>query len=475
MSVEARELMSDEWTRWQGHVVNDVYPLGRCLGCSEHGAVFLSKSRTAGHADVAIKLFPASRVQEELQLPRWARAAGLSHAHLLPLLEAGACRLEGLPYLYVVMAYADQTLAQLLMQRALSGEEAREMLIPILNALAFLHGQDMVQGQLKPANVLVVGDQLKLASDTIRRAGEESLCVGEPSAYDPPEGPEGSGTAGDIWALGISLVEALTRRSPQRGAGNRNEALLPADLAPELREVVARCLSLRPQDRPKAAELLAWAMGRSALPVPVETPQPAALERQEPKAPAQPPRPSPAAFIPDAVRPVQSVKFPRRRTLIGAVLAATVILAVSWAAISSFRSHRTPEISDAGASATSPTPMPEAEEPAVQPQAAVRGRPGTEPAQPYALHEVIPTVSASAARTIRGHVKVSVRAIVNPNGSVSAVLADRSGPSRYFERLAVESAKKWTFPPAAASSSRIVQVQFEFGRDGTTAHAIPLP
>jgi TonB family protein len=119
--------------------------------------------------------------------------------------------------------------------------------------------------------------------------------------------------------------------------------------------------------------------------------------------------------------------------------------------------------------------MPEAEVHAVQPQAAVRDRPGTEPAQPYALHEVIPTVSASAARTIRGHVKVSVRAIVNPNGSVSAVLADRSGPSRYFTRLAVESAKKWTFPPAAASSSRIVQVQFEFGRDGTTAHAIPLP
>ena len=73
------------------------------------------------------------------------------------------------------MEYADQTLAQLLLQRALTEAEAREMLLPILDALAFLHGRNLVHGQLKPTNILVVGDQLKLASDTIRRVREGKM------------------------------------------------------------------------------------------------------------------------------------------------------------------------------------------------------------------------------------------------------------------------------------------------------------
>jgi serine/threonine protein kinase len=129
------------------------------------------------------------------------------------MLQWGECQLDGLPYLYVVMEYADQTLAQVLQRRALTDDEAREMLRPTLDALAFLHGQNLVQGQLKPANILVVGDQLKLASDTIRRVSEDTMSAKAPTVYDPPEGRHGSSsTAGDIWALGVCLFEALTRR-----------------------------------------------------------------------------------------------------------------------------------------------------------------------------------------------------------------------------------------------------------------------
>jgi len=57
---------------------------------------------------------------------------------------------------------------------------------------------------------------------------------------------------------------------------------------------------------------------------------------------------------------------------------------------------------------------------------------------------------------------------------VLAAVADRSGPSRYFERLAVDAARKWTFPPAESTARRIAQVQFDFSRDGTTARAVTL-
>src|SRR5512137_3006980 len=151
MGVESSELMSDVWTRWQGHVINGVFPLGRLLGCSDHSGVFLTQSAAPGPSEVAVKLVPADRALAELLLPRWKRAGGIVHPHLLRLLQWGGCQLDGLPYLYLVMEYADQTLAQVLQHRTLTDDEAREMLRPTLDALAFLHGQDLVQGRLKPA------------------------------------------------------------------------------------------------------------------------------------------------------------------------------------------------------------------------------------------------------------------------------------------------------------------------------------
>jgi TonB family protein len=95
-------------------------------------------------------------------------------------------------------------------------------------------------------------------------------------------------------------------------------------------------------------------------------------------------------------------------------------------------------------------------------------------ASPSALHEVIPEVPRGARRTIRGHINVWVRVVVDQDGSVLAAVADRTGPSRYFQQLAIEAAKKWTFPPADTPSRRVMQVRFDFSRDGTTGRVVTL-
>ncbi len=496
MSVEARELTSETWTRWQGHVVNGVFPLGRYLGSSDHSGVFLTTSAARRSSEVAIKLIPANRVIAETLLPRWKRAGGFAESRLLHLLEWGGCQLDGLPYLYVVMEYADQTLAQLLLHRALTDEEAREMLPPILEALAFLHGRDLVQGQLKPANILVVGDQLKLASDTIRRVSEDSPSRGTPTVYDPPEAVHGrSSPAGDIWALGISLFEALTRRAPS-GVGERRDAIvLPADFSSTFRDVVARCLSLRSQDRPTVRELVAWAQGSSRVSAAVPTIQPSALAPPGPKAldsasvRTEPPRTAaPEAVRPAPERPVRERPAPeapqssKHRELLGVML-AVAILALGWAGVHALRVHRSsvapepaaqpsteslPRIPAAAASSTAllRTPVP------VAPSRESGGNAIATSSAP--LHQVIPDVPWSARRTIHGHIKVWVRVIVSQDGSVFAALVDRAGPSRYFRRLAIEAAKNWTFSPVDTPSRRLMQIRFEFSRDGTTGRAVAL-
>jgi len=479
--------MSEVWTQWQGHVVHDVFPLGRYLGCSDHSGVFLTKSAAPDHPEVAIKLVPTDRTRAESLLPRWKRAGGIVHPHLLRLLQSGGCQLDGQPYLYVVMEYADQTLAQVLQRRALTEDEAREMLIPTLDALAFLHGLNLVQGQLKPENILVVGDQLKLASDTICRVTESRISAKAPSVYDPPEARHGSSsTAADIFALGVCLFEVLTRRPPA-GRGERSEAIaLPMDFPPAFRDIVARCLNLSPQNRPSATDLVAWAHGQRVLFAPDATNQPAAIVVSEPTVP-EPTVPEPTSVRitrPAADRATTKsassmAQSPSPRVLLKALLAGIVVIALAWTGVRMLGSHGTPaplpapqsplaQIPDTTGPVVAGVRKPNS---AVMPAKPGRGALATSPAT---LHVEIPDASEGARRTIIGHIKVWVRVIVEPDGSVYAATADRLGPSRYFQRLAIEAAKKWTFPPIDNRSRRLMQIRFDFSRDGTTGHAVTL-
>lgn len=92
-------------------------------------------------------------------------------------------------------------------------------------------------------------------------------------------------------------------------------------------------------------------------------------------------------------------------------------------------------------------------------------------ASPSPINEVIPDVPRSARETIRGTVRVSVRVLVDKEGTVLVATPDDPGPSRYFERLAIEASKKWTFTPADSQAQRIMLVRFNFTRAGTTARA----
>jgi outer membrane biosynthesis protein TonB len=489
MSVEASETLSEVWTRWQGHVINSEFRLGRCLGSSDHSGVYLTRSAALDAADLAIKLVPTNRALAEQLLPRWKRASALAHPHLLRLLSWGGCQLEGLPYLYLVMEYADQTLAQLLAHRALAAEEARQLLAPSLGALGFLHSQGLVQGQLKPTNILVVGEQLKLASDTIRRTGEGAVSTHTLTAYDPPEGRQGNTSpAGDVWALGVTLFEALTRRLPPAADELHGELSPPPELEQDLRELVVRSLSADPHGRPSVAELVGaesapvTATASSAPPVvpasptpPAEILTPAAMEAApspsiDIAAITQTPEADESPALSAAPEAVAAPAWPRTR-LIG-ILAAVVVAAVVFGLFRGL--HRPPAplplpSAHAGVAAASAAISAAA---AVSPAASVPG--GAMPAASTAVHQAIPDVPLAARRTIHGHIKVWVRVVVDADGAVFAAVADRTGPSHYFQRLAVEAAKKWTFPPAGGSARRIMQVQFDFSRDGTIGHARPV-
>ena len=275
MEVETQKPpLSETWSRWEGQSVNGAFPLRRCLGSSDHSGVFLTEYAERNLPNVALKLVPAIPTLAESQLSQWGEAARLEHPNLIRIHETGRCQLGGSHYLYVVMDYAEQNLAQLLLHRALSEAEVREMLPLTLEALAFLHSRNLVQGQLKPSNVLVVENRLALASDTVRPADEATASIGMLSIHYPPEARDGSfSTAGDVWALGVTLCQALTQRTPLQSTERRDLVVLPPDIPPAFNDVLRRCLARNPGQRPSIGELQEWLKtGTLAPPRPMTTP-----------------------------------------------------------------------------------------------------------------------------------------------------------------------------------------------------------
>jgi TonB family protein len=149
------------------------------------------------------------------------------------------------------------------------------------------------------------------------------------------------------------------------------------------------------------------------------------------------------------------------------LILGAVAIPLSWLGISFLYAPdaTSPRAITATPVTNSAKPEPRAAEPEVRQQP---------DAPPAPVNEVIPDVPRSALQTIRGTVRVSVRVTVDKQGSVIEAVAVDRGPSRYFERLAVEASKQWTFTPANSEEQRMMLVRFNFTRAEASAHASPL-
>jgi TonB family protein len=462
-------IVSHTWEQFVGQVVDGNFPLLQLLGGSESSAVFLTERHDGDRiAKAAIKLIPATPENNELQLSRWRMAAELSHPHLLRLFETGSCELGGIPLLYVVMECAEENLAQVLSQRALTPGETRTMLEPLLDVLGYVHAKGLVHGHIKPANIMAIGDALKLSSDSLLRAGEsdgssaiaDQSPVAHANIYDPPESspgfvPQAKGVspAGDVWSLGMTLVEVLTRNLPvSDAAGQGNDLPLPAELPGPFLDIARHSLARKPEDRWTVAQIAARLENRTPVPPQVRTS----------------PRPAQPASRPQAAT-AKRRGYANRYAIpivIGLLLAA-ILLAPRL-----FRRH----------SEIAPAPVATLQEPARQaiskPQRPLTAE-NEAAVQPAAdtsaggeiIERVMPDVPPSARNTIQGTVRVTVRVDVDRSGEVQFAELENRGPSKYFSTLAIQAAQHWGFRPPKVAGQSILStwtLRFEFTRAGTT-------
>ena len=205
-------------------VITSRYRVERELGGGGMSRVYLADDLRHGRK-VAVKVmrqdgmvsFASERFAREIEV-----TAGLTHPHILPLLDSG--EVDG--YLFYVMPYIEgESLRDLLLREGrLDLADALRITRDVADALAYAHGRDVVHRDIKPENILISAGHAVVADFGIARAisamvdrnlTQVGFSIGT-LVYMSPEQSLGEAVDGrtDLYALGCVLFEMLTGDVP---------------------------------------------------------------------------------------------------------------------------------------------------------------------------------------------------------------------------------------------------------------------
>ncbi|GAB3020764.1 serine/threonine-protein kinase PknD [Mycobacterium bourgelatii] len=280
------------------------YRLFEMLGQGSMGSVYRAYD-TALDRDVAVKLLRPEMATEPGYVERFRReafAAGrLANPNIVPIYDAG--EIDG--RLYLVMPIVDGVDVHTLLRRngQMSPQKAVRVIEQAAVALDAAHKSGLVHRDVKPSNLLMVGDEFVYLIDfglvqeaTGTRLTRTNVNPGTP-AYMAPERFKLEHVAdarGDVYSLACVLYECLTGRPPYAGGGVEGLAAAhlfdpppkPCSIDPAIPigfdAVIARGMAKQIDDRYQTASELAAAAraaldtvpGKAATPPPASDPSP---------------------------------------------------------------------------------------------------------------------------------------------------------------------------------------------------------
>jgi TonB family protein len=466
---------------WVGRVIDGRFTLIRWLGGTERSSVFLTELPGPQARKAAIKLIPDNGEDAEFHMAGWAATRPLSHPNLMRLILTGRCQSEDTAVLYAVSEYADEVLSEILPERMLTPVEAQEMLEPVIDALFYLHGKGLVHGHLKPSNVLVVDDRLKLSGDSLQLTGERAKGDSAYGIYDAPETAGGTiSPAADVWGLGVTLVEALTQHPPVWDKSANEDPIVPQSIPQPFAGIARGCLRADPVGRCTLDNVKSWLEAAQALKEETVKAEKNAESR------SRLPILLPAAIVMVVTIGILIARHGQQATPAAAPTAAVTQQQTPASAQPSAQGQTPEQPAAAQPEETSPAPAadPSTQEqppstapaqqssPAAAPKVAApvsevpaEGAANGPAANSAVAEQVMPNVLPRALESIQGKVNVRVRVTVDGAGNVSGATFDSEGPSKYFAKAAMQAAQNWKFKPAQAAPGAWV-LQFEFTRDG---------
>ncbi|MEB3260087.1 MAG: serine/threonine protein kinase [Cyanobacteriota bacterium] len=284
-----------------GALIGGRYRLERPLseGAGAQGDLWLARDTLAAEAPAALRRLGPDRDQARAR-QLWARLQGVLHPQVP---RVGAAISEG-DQLWLVREWqAGRTYQQLLAARqerqlVFGAGEVLLLLRQLLPVLAALHSQDLLHGDLTPANVLRRdSDGLPVLLDFGLLRGPEGGVSGATPGYAPPDLLRGEPPKPwmDLHALGVMALVLLSGDGPERLLEpSTMEWRWPSTLdgEPALRHQLERLLSRDPGQRPATAAQALSAV--QSLPMPDSTGPVPRADRTVVLVPAAPP-PVPSA------------------------------------------------------------------------------------------------------------------------------------------------------------------------------------
>jgi hypothetical protein len=182
------------WTEYEGRTIDGAFPLTKLIRPEGRSAFFSTSDGVGG--PTVIRLIESHFDDEEI-LVRWRGIQVLNHPNLVKLIQFGRVTLDETSLVYAVMEPVDANMGEILAERRLTTPETRQIATSLLTALEALHTNGFVHEHIEPANVLAVGESIKLRSDCIR---------------ETPEGQEGRDLKSrDVHDYSVVLLQALTQ------------------------------------------------------------------------------------------------------------------------------------------------------------------------------------------------------------------------------------------------------------------------
>ena len=203
--------------------IADRYLLGERLGAGGMAVVYRATDEVLGR-EVAVKLFGAvvdadhpERIETEMRT-----IASLSHPGLVSVHDAGTYQQPGgEAQAFLVMELIDgPTLAECTTPDPLGPDRVREIGACIADAIAYMHSRGVVHRDIKPANIILdaAGNPHLTDFGVARTLGADrhtatGMTIGTAAYLSPEQVTGGELTpAVDIYALGLTLLEAMTGR-----------------------------------------------------------------------------------------------------------------------------------------------------------------------------------------------------------------------------------------------------------------------
>ena len=258
----------------QGAAGIEGYEMIEELGRGAMGVVWLARDRSLDRL-VALKLIAVADPRLQQRLFREGKAAArLRHPHIVAVYAMGG---DG-PQPYLSMEFVEGgNLETRLDGKPMPPRDAAVIASKVAGALQHAHESGVLHRDVKPSNILLAGDEPKLAdfgmAAPLEGAGDLTVpgtIAGTP-AYLAPEllgGSEKAGTASDIYSVGAVLYSCLTGRAPFVGPSAAailaqlptGEPLAPRLLQPgvpeDLETICLKCLEKAPDRRYGSAALL---------------------------------------------------------------------------------------------------------------------------------------------------------------------------------------------------------------------------